>query len=412
MLKIFQLETASGILILSFPALLIIVPDGGAIVLLLLLLLSFVGLAQNKNQLPLNSNEIWLLAAVSIYFTINLFNFWLFDSRLATLDNTSRFLLLLPVYFFIRKTNLSVKYVTLGILSGAVACFVIASYQTFYLDIPRAYGLQNAVPFGGLSITLALMCLFAALTIEGQRGKVWMYSGFLLACIASILSGTRGAWLALPVGLIAILLLNPKKWTVKARVAGSLVALSIFILSYTIPLIQYRVDASILNLVAYFTEADPSTSLGLRLKTWWAAIIGFSENPILGIGEGNFHTFLRQLAESGRIDPLLTTRIAHVHNEFLSAMLHKGVLGLISTLLLFLLPLVTFYKQFKRQHGEKKVLLALGIMLIVGSMTTALSDVFFGHHIQTLFYVTYIYLIYALACNDVSKITAKHNSLH
>ena len=409
-LKTFQIDTTAGVLIFLFPALLMVVPDGGAIALLLLLLLSLVKLARSKSQLPLNSNEIWLLAIVSIYFTIELFNLWLFESGISVLDNASRFLLLLPVYFFIRKTNLSLKYVTLGILSGAIACFVIASYQKFYLGVPRAHGLQNPVPFGGLSITLGLMCLSVALTIESRQGKIWMYSGFLLACIASILSETRGAWLALPIGLVTILLLNPKRWSIKARIAGSLVTLLILTLSYTIPLIQHRVDATILNVAAYFTEANANTSIGLRLETWKAAIIGFSENPMLGIGEGNFQSTLRQLAESDRIDPLLATSIAHVHNEFLSAMIHKGGLGLISTLLLFLLPLATFYRQYKSQHGERKVLLAVGIILIMSSITTALSDVFFDHHKQTLFYVTYIYLIYGLACTDIQKNTAKQNS--
>ena len=235
-----------------------------------------------------------------------------------------------------------------------------------------------------------------------------MYSGFLLASIASVLSGTRGAWLALPVGLITLLILNPRDWSAKSRVAGSLITLLLIVLAYTIPLIQIRVDTTMLNLVAYFTEADASTSIGLRLEAWRAAIIAFTENPVLGIGEGNFRSTLRQLAEVGEIDPLLATSIAHAHSEFLSAMLHRGLPGLILSLLLFLLPLVTFYTQFKQQQGERKVLLALGIMLIISSITTALSDVFFGHHKQTLFFATYIYLVYGLACTDISGVAAKH----
>jgi O-antigen ligase len=409
-LNVCQLETVSGGLIFLFPALLMVVPDGGSVVLLLLLLISFVGLVRNKKtQLPLNRHEIWLLAVVGAYLIINLLNVWIFNSPISHLDNASRFLLFLPIYFFIRKTNIPLKYVTLGILSGAVACFVMALYQFFYLGLYRAHGLQNAVPFGGLSITLGVMCLSIALTIENRWEKIGMYSGFLLAYIASTLSGTRGAWLVIPIVLITLFILNPRRWSVKIRLVGFLIALLIIALSYTIPLIQLRVDATILNLAAYFIEANSSTSIGLRLETWLAAIIGFSGNPVLGIGEGNFHFFLKQLAESGQIDPLLATRIAHTHNEFMSAMLHRGAPGLISTLLLFLLPLAIFYRQFKRQQGEKRVLMILGIMLIISSMITAVSDVFFGHQKQTLFYVTYIYLFYALACTDTAITVAKQD---
>lgn len=409
LLKTNQLEAASGILILLFPALLMTVPDGGAVVLLLLVLLSLIGLARNKYKIPLNQQEIWLFVAIGFYLAINLFNVWYFDTRLSGVDNVNRFLLLLPVYFYIRKTKLSYRPVIFGIAIGAAACFVIAVYQKIFLGVPRAHGLQNAVPFGGLSITLGLMCLAIGQTMENRRKKIWMYCGFLLACTASILSGTRGAWLALPVGLITLLILNPRNWSAKSIVISVLITLPLVVLTYAIPIIQIRVDTTMLNLVAYYTGADTSTSIGLRLETWRAAIIAFTENPVLGIGEGNFHSTLRELAKTGEIDPLLATSIAHVHNEFFSVMLHRGIPGLMSTLLLFLLPLATFCTQFKQQQGERKVLLAMGIMLIISSMTTALSDVFFGHHKQTLFYAMYIYLVYGLAFTDNLEVDTKCN---
>lgn len=385
------------------------VPDGGALSLLLLLLVSLVGLACDRNHLALSRQERWLFRVIGIYFFINLFNVWFFDARMSDLDNVNLFLLFLPVYFFIRKTNIPFRYVIFGIATGAVACFAIATYQVIYLGLSRAHGIQNPVPFGGLSITLGLMCLSMGIVMENQQEKIWMYFCFLLASTASILSGTRGAWLALPVGLIALLILNPYKWSAKIRVSSFLLVLSLIVLTYNIPLIQFRVDTTVSNLASYITEDNASTSVGLRLETWRAAIIGFMENPVLGIGEGNFHSSLRQLAETGDINPIITTNIAHVHNEFLSVLLHRGLPGLLSSLSLFLLPLLIFCIHFRRQQGERKVLLILGIMLIISSITTALSDVFFGHFKQTLFFVTYIYLVYGLACRDIPPVSVKHN---
>ncbi len=51
----------------------------------------------------------------------------------------------------------------------------------------------------------------------------------------------------------------------------------------------------------------------------------------------------------------------------------------------------------------------LGIMLIISSMITAVSDVFFGHQKQTLFYAMYIYLFYALTCTDTAITVAKQD---
>ena len=123
------IEKTANLLLLLFPAMLMIVPDGGSIAIALLIIVSSTGLLLNRNSIPLSKNEKHFLAVIAIYILIYIFNLWFFNSKISEFDNTSRFLLLLPIFFYLRKSKLNPKYIYYGILLGAIACFIIAAYQ-------------------------------------------------------------------------------------------------------------------------------------------------------------------------------------------------------------------------------------------------------------------------------------------
>ena len=288
---------------------------------------------------------------------------------------------------------------------GSLACFLIAIYQVFLLEMPRANGITNAVPFGGISITLGLMCISAVVFSQSNKFTIIMILGFIFGSIASILSGSRGAWLALLSCFVYFIWSNPIPLSVRHRTIYSLVFVLTILACYQIPDIQLRVDVAIQDIDAYFNQNIVYTSAGLRLETWKAAFIVFSENPVFGIGEGNFNftTAMTNLASRGEIAPEIPTLIAHVHNEYLSAALHRGVFGLLSLMILFLFPLWVFRQRLLVSNGIHKTLLVSGIMLILCSMTISLSDVFFQHHNQTLFFATYLYIFFGLASSERSS---------
>lgn len=386
--------STAGLLIVLFPAALVAVPNGGAGILALLLIISIVGLIKNEVAISLRSDERYFLYAIGLFLLVYSLNIWAFDSKVSALDNPLRFLALLPIFFYLRKTKLKLNYLVFSLLFGTLSCVAFAIYQKYFLSIPRAHGVIGIVAFGGISITLALMSLAVA-SLSSKGIKALMILSFFLGLSASIMSGTRGAWLALPVGLFVLLLINPLNWKIRLRLitgGGLLLALSA---SYFIPLVQSRIDLAISEFFYYFSKGEMGGSVGWRLELWRAAAIAIFENPVTGVGEGNFQHTLQQLAEAGRVAPSLATDMSHVHNEFISAMLHRGILGLFTVLLLFLLPLNRFIKTIKQATGDKKTFALTGIMLISSCLTIALSDTFFGQHVLSIFYVTFIYVIYA-----------------
>lgn len=394
------IEKMASVLLLLFPAMLIAVPDGGSVIIVLLIIVSSAGLLLNRDPIPLNNNEKHLLIVTAIYILIYIFNVWLFNSKISELDNTSRFLLLLPIFFYFRKSKISPKSFYYGILIGTITCFTIASYQKFYLGVDRAYGITNWVSFGGLSITLAIMCLAIGSFSTTRRSKSFFYTGVVFAVWASVLSGSRGTWLVFLPCLIVWFFINPKSWSVKTRSMTAFISLLIIIVSYHLPVIKPRVDQAIVEVNSYYTNNTVNTSLGLRLEVWRASMISIIENPILGIGEGNFKNEMQQLSDQELIYPNITTKIAHVHNEYISAFLHRGIPGLLSLLLLFLIPLIAFSKALMNEKNKsEKIVPAIGVTLIISTMTFSLSDIFFSQHQYTIFFAAFIYVLYAFMNN-------------
>jgi len=387
---------------------LMIVKNGGALVLILLVIITGISLFSSTEKLPLKENEKLILLAVGFYVFVYAANIYILDSSIIELGYTARFIMLLPVFFYARKQNVSAPMVLYGIFLGSLACFMIAMYQVFLLEMPRAKGITGPIAFGGISITLGIMCISAVVFSQSNKFTIFMILGFIFGSIASILSGSRGAWLALLSCFVYFIWSNPIPLSVRHRIIVSLIFVLTILACYQIPDIQLRVDYAIQSIDAYFNQNIVTTSSGLRLETWKAGLIVFSENPVFGIGEGNFTAAITNLANTGEIAPLLPTLIAHIHNEYLSAAMHRGVFGLLSLLILFLFPLWVFKQGLLASNGTPKILLISGIMLILCSMTISLSDVFFQHHNQTLFFVTYLYLFFGLVSSErSSRATAK-----
>ena len=385
---------SAGFLILIFPAFLIAVPHGSSI-LLLLLLVSIIGLSQNREATPLQPQEQYFLYAVGLFVLVYAVNVGLIGAKTSAFDNASRFLLLLPVFFYLRKTQLNLNYFIFALFFGTLCCFIFATYQTYFLHLGRASGITNPAPFGGISITLGLMSLSVVLISSSKLLKNLMLLSFFFGLGASIMSETRGAWLALPVTLLVLLLLNPVNWKKQSRAIVSAILLVSLCAAYFLPAVQSRINVTISEFDNYINKGIIGNPIGLRVETWRAASISILENPVFGAGEGNFHQTIKQLADEGKIAHIIATHMAYAHNEYVVATFHRGIVGLLTLLLIFFLPLISFITTMKETSGNKKILALAGIILIISCMTMSLTMTFFESHNTTILYVMLIYFIYA-----------------
>ncbi len=398
------LDRALGVLILIFPPMFILVPNGGDVVLLVMLVISLIYLVINRsNIISYSYEQKFFLVVIGGYLGLQLLNNFFTGSKALETDGIALFIVLLPLFHHVRKSGVNRNYIIYGILAGAFACFLIAIYQKYMLGMPRVKGFFKIIAFGGISITMALMCFWAAILVKSRKISLLMFCGFGLACFASLLSGSRGSWLSVFSGLVLLILFNPKAWTVRKRVIITLSAIVLISSTYALPIVQKRVELATSQLDAYFSQGLVSPSVGLRLEVWRAALVSVEENPWLGIGAENFNDKITDLINRGKADPILMSRLGHVHNEYLFAALHRGIPGLVSLLLIFLVPLYAFIRYYHEVGGSDQLLLGYGIVMIVSGMTMSLTDVYFQHHRESLFFAFYTYLIYGLVFSGSGK---------
>ncbi len=399
------INTSVGILILLFPAFLVSVDNAGGLIILLLTLLSSAGLIINQSKIPLHKSERHFLLAIGFFLLIYVFNIIYFDLNISEFDNPSRFLLLLPIFFYLRKIKLNINYILYSLFLGVLGCLILALYQKYSLEMDRSVGVSGVVSFGAICMSLAMMSLPASLLSTSKLTKTMMILSVFIGVYASILTGTRGAWLILPASIILILVINPlqlKKLTIAYLFTFIFITIGAL---YFIPLIQNRVDTAISDIINYYHYGEIQSSLGARLDIWHIAIGELFKNPLLGIGQGNFLTFYQNYVKTNNIPSALTTDISHLHNEYISAAFHRGIFGLISMILIFFTPLIHLLISIKNQTGDKQILSLTTIILISSCLVISLSDAFFDQHPLTLFFVALIYILYSQIYTDPKEQT-------
>lgn len=112
---------------------------------------------------------------IGLYLGSHLLNNYFVGLKALETDGIALFILLLPLFYHVRMFSMDRNFVIYGILVGAFACFLIAVYQRFMLGIPRVGGFFKVIAFGGISITLALMCLWVAILTERRKISLLMF---------------------------------------------------------------------------------------------------------------------------------------------------------------------------------------------------------------------------------------------
>ena len=405
--NLFQLNT----LLYVFPAVFMTIDHGGAFILLILFAMSLFTLIRDHRRvlMPLMTYERAFLKAIFFFIAVYVFNIWIFNSDISELDNAFQIILIVIIYLLMRTLNLETEKYYLSIFFAALSCFIIASLQKYSLNLGRSMGVTGIIAFGSMSMTIAIMSACIALLHHSLKVKYYGVICFFLGVSASVFSASRGAWLILLSCLMVIFILNPMNMSLKKRLLALLSMSVLIVSSYSYEPIKHRVDLAIKDVSAYVQKGDAQSSVGVRLELWRAALISASDNLWLGIGEGNFKNEMEKLIIQDKVDPYLKN-MSHVNNEYLSALLHRGVLGLVSLLLVLLVPFVYFVKKIKSKKNDINILAALGVVVTTSAMTISLSDSYFLQHDNLLFYFSFICIIFSLMFSANQQYLKNHNA--
>lgn len=322
-----------------------------------------------------------------------------------------RCLMFIPVYFLIRRLNLSIDSLLLGLIVGAVGAGVYAIAEIWFgiesLYPERASGATNPVFFGNLSLLMGVMAFSFWPVCKHRRCYVLLVAALILGLIASMLSGSRGGWLAVPLLLTFLLWQIWNHINVKQR----LLVLMLFIVIpaglYLSPEtgVAERIQSMQSDTDAYQQGVFSSSSLGIRFEVWHGAVEMFLNNPFTGIGLGNFITEL-EILRGEEIPESHVHFYMHAHNEYLHTLAVSGVVGVVAVVSLLFFPAYLFYKQIKSDDDEIRALSYAGISMIIGYAAFSFTDVCLSRSIYISFYTCCLFFIMA----SISLKTVKNNN--
>jgi|694.fasta_scaffold01014_8 O-antigen ligase len=229
-------------------------------------------------------------------------------------------------------------------------------------------------------------------TLEKKGGFVLL----IIALIALVLAYSRGAWLALFIGLFSVIIFQ-KKWMGRAIVASIiLVGLIITALTYQKHYIQFAPnhDQTIFHenfsahLSATINRKDISNAE--RFHRWVAGFRMIDEKPFIGFGPNSFYSQYQPYTVSA-FKTWVSNNPEHstVHNYFLLIAIEQGMIGLLLFLILFiymLLEVQNLYHQFQTER-YRSISLVVGIVLVMIGVINCGSDMIETDKIGSVFWL-------------------------
>lgn len=300
------------------------------------------------------------------------------------IENPLKAMLVMPVIGLVVLGRPKGDWLWYGLCAGTVGAAGLALYQRFVLHEPRAEGVHMAIMFGDVAMAMGLMSLASIQRFARTRLSFLPLLAFAAGITASILSGTRGGWMALVLSVVPIY--SYGRHAVGRRViVFALAGVSLLAASAFVPELGVRERfADIAGDIQKYREGNPDTSIGLRLENWQGAVKIFSEHPLTGIGRANYEQGLKNLVARQELSPAVLG-LRHAHNELLHAFATEGIIGGFVLIFLYAAPFTFFVRRLRHDPTCQPYALA-GLLLVLSFIDFGLTQVLFVHHIGSAFY--------------------------
>ncbi|MYN20050.1 glycosyl transferase family 9 [Rugamonas sp. FT107W] len=380
----------SSTMIFLLPALALSSKVGLGIVQLMILLLL---IRRGRTLLPLYQrhwNDIGgVVLAFGGYFLVSLARLVLDQQRLNTLDGPSRLLFGLSCIGVVYYLRPRARHFWLGLCFAAVLSAVVALFQVTVLGMERAIGFtHHEITFGDLALACGLMSLCGLTDLRNTR-MAWLPGvGLVCGLLASMLSASRGGWLALPLVMIPVARYGVQLYGRRLLVVGAAL-LVLVVLALAVPAtgVAGRIEQALAEIQRYLTLGDATTSVGIRLELWKASVMMFLEHPWLGVGRDQFDVALHALAAQGRLQQSPALLYSSSHNDMLNCLATGGLLDFSLLILMYVAPLRFFSRQLRSVDRGQRPLALAGMVVVVAFIGFGLTDVMFWLMMPKVFYV-------------------------
>ncbi len=312
------------------------------------------------------------------------------------LDGPSRMLFAIPVFLIVRERRINFVNVFQYVcpMSLLLAALLVMHSPSSWRGARIATSFVDPITLGNYALVLGFMSLLSIDILGKDRSsiKLLKLSGLAAGIFLSAWSQSRSGWLAIP--FLAALWLVAYRGSIS--LSGRVVVVAALLIGaiaayYSIDFLRDRVDTIFQNAIAWWTGKNPEFSVGFRLTMWRIALALFLKRPLEGYGDVGYTSTIYSDPDIAAIAPPAAqlTDYPGPHNEILAGMLQAGVFGLLSKLMLFLVPLAIFFKRLRSGSTHVYAASLLGACLAMGLLICG----FFG---EQVFYLKFQSAFYGL----------------
>ena len=367
-----------GALVFLFPIGMASVRHWSSIIFYLVLALSLLSLGR-RWQWPQGWPR-WILLSFVVFVAtsaLSLVNADDLAQGFRRMEKMAAFILVIPIYLGVRRLRVNLLPPLLyGLLLAGPVMAGVGVHSVFILGEPRAKGFYHPIIFGDLAMLVALVC--------AATWPFWVRCGVCLrilfpvsiacALYASMLSGTRGGWLALPLVAGLLVFFYRRYFRSKRRLwfviiaCASLLAISPVVFPDTI---GHGLGRIVHSLEKFKQGENRNSSENQRLLMWDLALEVWQQHPLIGTGLGDFQHEVAVRMEAGQTE--MNVARGHAHNIFFESLAVTGLVGLCSMVLaIFILPFCAFYAH--RHESGAEVVAIGGITVLIAFAVFGLTE--------------------------------------
>jgi O-antigen ligase len=298
------------------------------------------------------------------------------------------FILFFPILFNIVKKKYIVHYISAFLF--AISLTEVLSYLVWFELIPpiKNATVENPTPFMShisynpiLTVAIYLVLYQIFFNTNLNKLRFFMYSFFAISMtINMFITGGRAGQIMF-FSMLAILIFQFfEKSKFKSLLGILLIIPIIFITAYQAsPLFEKRVNLAFHEALTFEVEkVTKVSSVGMRINYALNSWHIIKENPIIGVGTGDFPSEYKKVNE---LNSPHIYNVTNPHNMYTLVMVQLGLIGLISMLSIF-------YYQIKfALNSSDKFFKNTGLALPLLFLVIMWSDSYLLGHYTTLLFI-------------------------
>lgn len=349
----------------------------------------------------------WLLAGLFLGMAVMWYSLSELDGGLGQWDRPLKFMLGAFSLMFAMCYPPTARIFLWGIPLGSAGAGAMALWQVGIQGMDRATGYTNAIQWGNMALLLACFsCIYAAVFWR-ERPLPWrllVLAAAALGALASLLSGSRGGWLALllvlPMLMVLVRMYRPRYFG-RLLLGCTALVVALATVMACLPRFSERVAEVYQDVHTYVVVGNSATSLGIRLEQYRLAVQMIGERPWLGWGMRGYVDEMHRRVDAGAFGPAIR-EYNFIHNDFLDIWVKLGVPGVLLQAALFGTLLWLFWPSRRRMAHwapdsqawrEAMLLRILGSLMPAMYLVFGMSQQFFVHNSGIVFFV---FLVVAL----------------